>query len=85
MCYATNPMKQGFSIVLKLHFDVDRHCNIRNSDKMRASEAPISMSANDGLFKYLGTQLEFFVKGTLSGINCKYQDVFVEDSIEPAH
>ena len=48
--HATNPMKQGFRIVLQLHFEADQFCDVENANGMRLHEAPIKIDENDGLF-----------------------------------
>ena len=57
---ATNPMKQGRLIVLRLHFEEEKFCNIGDTNRMRIYEAPINMDLNNSLFKFLGAQLQHF-------------------------
>ena len=49
--------KQGFSIELQLHFEVDASCNVSNANDIRSHNASIKMDENDALCTYFLTQI----------------------------
>ena len=62
-------MKQLFRIVLQLHFDIEKFCNVASANKMRTHEAPINMDEKKSLYQFLRIQLKEFFKHMLSGTN----------------
>ena len=76
-------MKQVFSTVLQLHFEVETFCNVVNEHEISACEEPINLNEKDGLFQFLHIQLQDFFKDMLSGNNRKIQDNFLDNESKP--
>ena len=62
MHHATNSMKQGCRIVLQLHFQVNKVCNVSDANIMRIRETPIIKDENDCLFNFWTLNSNLFLK-----------------------
>ena len=71
MYHESNPMKKGFRVLLKLHFEVDTSNDVANANLIRIHDAPINMDEKDYLFLCLRTQLREFFRDILSVNNAK--------------
>ena len=61
MYHYSSPVKPLFCVDLKLHFDLDECCNIRNEEEMRIHNVAFNMNENNDSFNFMGVQLDFLI------------------------
>ena len=65
--HASNPIKQGICVSLKIQFEIEKNCDALEAEDTEMHNDKIKMDINDPLCKFLEIQVEIFLKLLPSG------------------